>query len=126
MTSIRLSLTILAKKQAAAVFKGHLAAYVGDRRKRFAIPTPYLKNPSFQALLRRAEEEFGFEHHSGLAIPCNEDAFQAFKAHMSCAYCKHSMLNFVNVVSFFSPFVYIDQSPTATELLIEIQSVSKN
>ncbi|CAN6463605.1 unnamed protein product [Victoria cruziana] len=85
MMSIRLPLSILAKKQAAAVPKGHFAVYVGENRKRFVIPTSYLKNPIFQALLRRAEEEFGFEHQSGLTIPCNEDAFQALTAQMATA-----------------------------------------
>ncbi|KAF3794899.1 Auxin-responsive protein [Nymphaea thermarum] len=85
MMSIRLPLSVLAKKQAAAVPKGHFAVYVGDSRKRFVIPTSFLNNPSFQALLRRAEEEFGFEHQSGLTIPCNEAAFQALTAQMACA-----------------------------------------
>ncbi|KAF3794893.1 Auxin-responsive protein [Nymphaea thermarum] len=74
---------ILAKKQAAPVPKGHFAVYVGESRKRFVIPTSYLNNPTFQALLKRAEEEFGFEHHSGLRIPCNEDAFQALTAQIA-------------------------------------------
>ncbi|CAN6463598.1 unnamed protein product [Victoria cruziana] len=85
MMSIRQTLSVLAKKQAAAVPKGHFAVYVGESRKRFVIPTSCLKNPTFQALLRRAEEEFGFEHQSGLRIPCNEDAFQALTVQMACA-----------------------------------------
>ncbi|CAN6463608.1 unnamed protein product [Victoria cruziana] len=83
--NIRLPLSVLAKKQAALVPKGHFAVYVGESRKRFVIPTSYLKNPTFQALLRRAEEEFGFDHHIGLTIPCREDAFQALTAQMACA-----------------------------------------
>ncbi|KAF3794898.1 hypothetical protein EJ110_NYTH04572 [Nymphaea thermarum] len=85
MMSIRLPLSVLAKKQAAGVPKGYFAVYVGDSRKPFVIPTSYLKNPTFQALLRRAEEEFSFEHHSGLTIQCNEDAFQTLTAQMACA-----------------------------------------
>ncbi|CAN6463596.1 unnamed protein product [Victoria cruziana] len=85
MMSIRLPLSVLTKKQASAVPKGHFAVYVGQNRKRFVIPTSYLKNPTFQALLSRAEEEFGFQHHNGLTIPCNEDVFQAFTAQMACA-----------------------------------------
>ncbi|CAN6463609.1 unnamed protein product [Victoria cruziana] len=85
MMSIRLPLSVLAKKQAAAVPKGHFAVYVGESRKRFVVPTSYLKSPTFQALLRRAEDEFGFEHHSGLTIPCSEDSFQALTAQMACA-----------------------------------------
>ncbi|XP_047329650.1 auxin-responsive protein SAUR23-like [Impatiens glandulifera] len=57
--------------------KGHLAVYVGEiQKKRFIVPISYLNHPSFQALLRRAEEEFGFNHPmGGLTIPCKEEAF---------------------------------------------------
>ncbi|OIT22475.1 PREDICTED: auxin-responsive protein SAUR22-like [Nicotiana attenuata] len=55
--------------------KGHFAVYVGEReRKRYMVPITYLDHPSFQNLLRKAEEEFGFHHPTGgLTIPCNED-----------------------------------------------------
>ncbi|XP_031475793.1 auxin-induced protein 15A-like [Nymphaea colorata] len=85
MMRIRLPLAILAKKHAAGVPKGHFAVYVGESRRRFVIPTSYLKNPTFQALLRKTEEEFGFKHYNGLTIPCNEDVFQALTAQMACA-----------------------------------------
>ncbi|KAL5788759.1 hypothetical protein ACOSP7_005708 [Xanthoceras sorbifolium] len=57
--------------------KGHLAVYVGERqKKRFIIPVSFLNQPSFQELLRKAEEEFGFNHPmGGLTIPCREDIF---------------------------------------------------
>lgn len=56
---------------------GHIAVYVGEiQRKRFVVPISYLNHPSFQELLTRAEEEFGFNHPmGGLTIPCKEDAF---------------------------------------------------
>ncbi|MED6208335.1 hypothetical protein PIB30_044089 [Stylosanthes scabra] len=62
--------------------KGHFAVYVGDEdnnMKRFVVPISYLKQPMFQALLKRAEDEFGFDqpimgnHH--LLIPCPADDF---------------------------------------------------
>ncbi|KAF3490257.1 hypothetical protein F2Q69_00058048 [Brassica cretica] len=55
--------------------KGYLAVYVGERKmKRFVVPISYLNQPSFQDLLRRAEEEFGFDHPmGGLTIPCSEE-----------------------------------------------------
>nr|DAD47018.1 TPA_asm: hypothetical protein HUJ06_016955 [Nelumbo nucifera] len=61
----------------ANVPKGHLAVYVGEAEKRrFVIPVSYLNHPSFQELLRQAEEEFGFDHPmGGLTIPCKEDTF---------------------------------------------------
>ncbi|XP_010255165.1 PREDICTED: auxin-responsive protein SAUR21-like [Nelumbo nucifera] len=62
-----------------SVPKGHIAIYVGEtqnQKKRFVIPISYLKHPSFQDLLNRAEEEFGFHHPmGGLTIPCREDVF---------------------------------------------------
>lgn len=56
---------------------GHLAIYVGDiTKKRYVVPISYLNHPSFQGLLHRAEEEFGFNHPTGgLTIPCSENAF---------------------------------------------------
>nr|CAB3479803.1 unnamed protein product [Digitaria exilis] len=54
--------------------RGHFAVYVGEDRARFVVPTAYLKQPSFVALLETAEEDyFGLDHHchpDGLTIPC--------------------------------------------------------
>ncbi|WMV51558.1 hypothetical protein MTR67_044943 [Solanum verrucosum] len=57
--------------------KGHFAVYVGDtEKKRYVVPITYLNHPSFQKLLRKSEEEFGFHHPmGGLTIPCNVDDF---------------------------------------------------
>ncbi|WOG84734.1 hypothetical protein DCAR_0103918 [Daucus carota subsp. sativus] len=68
--------SLLAKND-SNVPKGYFAVYVGEiQRKRFIVPVSYLKHPSFQNLLRYAEEEFGFDHPmGGLTIPCKEDVF---------------------------------------------------
>ncbi|KGN61884.1 auxin-responsive protein SAUR21 [Cucumis sativus] len=68
---------ILKKHVQFDVPKGHIAVYVGDiQRKRFLVPISYLNHPTFMALLKRAEEEFGYNHPmGGLTIPCREDAF---------------------------------------------------
>ncbi|KAJ4716702.1 Auxin-responsive protein [Melia azedarach] len=57
--------------------KGHIPVYVGlIERKRFVVPVSYLNHPLFGDFLKRAEEEFGFDHPmGGLTIPCKEDAF---------------------------------------------------
>ncbi|KAB2634999.1 auxin-induced protein 15A-like [Pyrus ussuriensis x Pyrus communis] len=57
--------------------KGYFAVYVGEsQRKRFVIPISYLNEPSFQDLLSKAEEEFGYDHPmGGITIPCSEDRF---------------------------------------------------
>ncbi|XP_073012249.1 auxin-responsive protein SAUR50-like [Typha latifolia] len=66
----------LGKKQHGLdVPKGHFAVYVGANRSRFVVPISYLAQPEFQSLLRYAEEEFGFDHNMGLAIPCEEETF---------------------------------------------------
>ncbi|KAJ1693284.1 hypothetical protein LUZ63_009982 [Rhynchospora breviuscula] len=58
--------------------KGHFPVYVGERRKRFVIPTTYLNHPSFLTLLERVEEEFGFQNQlGGLTLPCEECDFAA-------------------------------------------------
>ncbi|KAJ7978548.1 Auxin-responsive protein [Quillaja saponaria] len=70
---------LLANQAAAAadVPKGHVAVYVGEsEKKRFIVPLSFLRQPSFQELLSKAEEEFGFNHPmGGLTIPCAEDIF---------------------------------------------------
>ncbi|XP_047311199.1 auxin-responsive protein SAUR21-like [Impatiens glandulifera] len=57
--------------------KGHLAVYVGEtERKRYIVPVSYLKHSSFQSLLNKGEEEFGFDHPmGGLTIICTEEDF---------------------------------------------------
>ena len=63
--------------QATEVPKGYFAVYVGEsQKKRFTLPISFLNQPSFQGLLRKAEEEFGFNHPMGrLTLPCREDTF---------------------------------------------------
>ncbi|KAJ9189637.1 hypothetical protein P3X46_000906 [Hevea brasiliensis] len=55
--------------------KGYLAVCVGEgQKKRFTVPVSLLNKHSFQELLRKAEEEFGFNHlMGGITIPCRED-----------------------------------------------------
>ncbi|XP_057496594.1 auxin-responsive protein SAUR21-like [Actinidia eriantha] len=73
-----LKLQSLLHRNISDVRKGHFAVYVGEvnEKKRFVVPLSYLSHPSFQDLLRQAEEEFGFHHPMGiLTIPCKEEAF---------------------------------------------------
>ncbi|KAJ0243754.1 hypothetical protein HA466_0197590 [Hirschfeldia incana] len=67
------------KSTTSAAPKGFLAVYVGESQKRrYVVPVSYLSQPSFQALLSKSEEEFGFDHPmGGLTIPCHEDTFIA-------------------------------------------------
>ncbi|KAK7258013.1 hypothetical protein RIF29_32390 [Crotalaria pallida] len=65
-----------ASSKVVDVPKGYVAVYVGENQKRFVIPISHLNQPSFQDLLRQAEEEFGYDHPmGGLTIPCREDVF---------------------------------------------------
>ncbi|KAG9458966.1 hypothetical protein H6P81_003474 [Aristolochia fimbriata] len=64
--------------------KGYFAVYVGESRKRFVVPLSLLQQPSFQNLLMKAEEEFGFDHQmGGLTIPCKEDVFLQLASHFN-------------------------------------------
>lgn len=77
--------TLGRKQEAAApgyddVPKGHFAVYVGENRSRYVVPISLLTHPDFQCLLRLAEEEFGFHHHMGLTIPCEEVVFRSLTA----------------------------------------------
>ncbi|CAG7910989.1 unnamed protein product [Brassica rapa] len=68
---------IMSPSVTATTPKGFLAVYVGeDQKKRYVVPISYLSQPSFQALLSKSEEEFGYDHPmGGLTIPCPEDIF---------------------------------------------------
>ncbi|XP_019086486.1 PREDICTED: auxin-responsive protein SAUR21-like [Camelina sativa] len=59
------------RSMAASPPKGFLAVYVGEiQMKRYIVPVSYLNQPSFQALLSKSEQEFGFDHPmGGLTIP---------------------------------------------------------
>ncbi|KAJ8767231.1 hypothetical protein K2173_013628 [Erythroxylum novogranatense] len=74
---LRSKSTSKAPSGSSEVPKGFLAVYVGEtEKKRFVVPVSYLNQPSFQDLLRKAEEQFGFDHPmGGLTIPCREDTF---------------------------------------------------
>lgn len=67
---------VLSSTENADVPRGHLAVYVGEKKKRFVLQVSCLNHPSFQELLGQAEEEFGFDHPmGGLTIPCREEVF---------------------------------------------------
>ncbi|CAA7027948.1 unnamed protein product [Microthlaspi erraticum] len=64
----------------ASTPRGFLAVYVGEtlKKKRFFVPVYYLSKPTFQALLTKAEDEFGFDHPTGgLSLRCDEAFFFA-------------------------------------------------
>ncbi|KAE8126168.1 hypothetical protein FH972_020912 [Carpinus fangiana] len=55
--------------------KGHFVVYVGKELRRFVIPLSFLKNPTFQQLLQKAADEYGFESQKSIILPCDELAF---------------------------------------------------
>ncbi|KNA20089.1 hypothetical protein SOVF_055590 [Spinacia oleracea] len=77
---------ILARNQ-QVVPKGHVPVYVGEQadKKRYVVPLSYLSHPTFQYLLQRAEEEFGFDHPMGcLTIPCSTETFFKLTSELKC------------------------------------------
>lgn len=70
--------SLVGTRKATSAQKGFLAVYVGEsqNKQRYIVPVSYLSQPSFQVLLSKAEEEFGFDHPlGGLTIPCPVDTF---------------------------------------------------
>ncbi|EOA18161.1 hypothetical protein CARUB_v10006635mg [Capsella rubella] len=65
------------RSMGASTPKGFLAVYVGESQmQRYIVPVSYLSQPSFQALLSKSEQEFGFDHPmGGLTIPCPQETF---------------------------------------------------
>lgn len=56
--------------------QGKLAVYVGPEHRRFVIPTTYLKHDHFIKLLKKVEDEYGFDHGNYLHIPCEIETFK--------------------------------------------------
>ncbi|XWS11639.1 hypothetical protein CRYUN_Cryun37aG0016100 [Craigia yunnanensis] len=73
---ITLSFTDVSAASAGVVPKGFLAVCVVKELKRFIIPTEYLGHQAFGVLLRKAEEEFGFQQEGVLKIPCEVSTFE--------------------------------------------------
>ncbi|WVZ78494.1 hypothetical protein U9M48_026197 [Paspalum notatum var. saurae] len=48
----------------------------GKEEERFVVPVGYLKHPLFVALLKAAEEEYGFAQKGAITIPCGVDHFR--------------------------------------------------
>ncbi|XVE91126.1 hypothetical protein DITRI_Ditri20bG0129700 [Diplodiscus trichospermus] len=71
-----LSFTDVSAAAGDAVPKGFLAVCVGKELKRFIIPTEYLGHQAFGIMLRKAEEEFGFQQEGVLKIPCDVPMFE--------------------------------------------------
>nr|XP_016489914.1 PREDICTED: auxin-responsive protein SAUR22-like [Nicotiana tabacum] len=81
---------VRSRKELAAeiIPKGHVAVYVGEshykKHRRFVVPISYLEHPLFQELLRKAEDEYGFNHPmGGLTIPCSENTFLTITSHLN-------------------------------------------
>lgn len=64
---------------------GFFAVYVGEERRRFAVPTSSLSHPLFKMLLEKSCNEFGFEQSSGLVVPCSVSAFQEILKAVECS-----------------------------------------
>ncbi|XP_010455343.1 PREDICTED: auxin-induced protein 15A-like [Camelina sativa] len=61
--------------------RGHFVVYVDTNKKleRFVIPTRFLKSPSFQKLLEKAAEEYGYAeaYRNKIVLPCDVSSFRS-------------------------------------------------
>uniref|UniRef100_A0A0E0MPU0 Auxin responsive protein n=1 Tax=Oryza punctata TaxID=4537 RepID=A0A0E0MPU0_ORYPU len=64
--------------------EGHVPVYVvGEEEggeaaaERFVVRAELLGRPALAELLRRAAQEYGYDHHGPLRIPCRADVFRA-------------------------------------------------
>lgn len=60
--------------------RGHFVVYVGTKKlERFVVPTRFLKSPSFQKLLEKSAEEFGYAeaHQNKIVLPCDVSTFRS-------------------------------------------------
>ncbi|KAJ1384058.1 Small auxin-up RNA [Sesbania bispinosa] len=66
------------------VKEGHFAVIAvaedGEEPKRFVVPLSCLTNPTFLRLLEQAAEEYGFEQHGALTIPCRPSELERLLA----------------------------------------------
>lgn len=72
------------KKKAAAAGvppEGHVPVDVGEEgeeaTERFLVRAELLGRPALAELLGRAAQEYGYDHHGPLRIPCRADVFRA-------------------------------------------------
>ncbi|KAL3690751.1 hypothetical protein R1sor_004402 [Riccia sorocarpa] len=56
--------------------RGYIGVYVGKEKRRFIISTHYLNHRLFKELLKRSEEEYGFDYRGGLLIACETVLFE--------------------------------------------------
>ncbi|GLJ54417.1 hypothetical protein SUGI_1168700 [Cryptomeria japonica] len=76
--SLQLSFKKLGEEFYKDVPKGCLVLDVGrgEEKKRCVIPVVYINHPLFEKLLKKAEEEYGFQQIGRIAIPCHLSDFQ--------------------------------------------------
>ncbi|KAL2328569.1 hypothetical protein Fmac_021996 [Flemingia macrophylla] len=65
------------------VKEGHFVVIAerGEVPKRFVVPLRCLNDPSFLRLLEKAAEEYGFDQHGALTIPCRPSELEMLLAH---------------------------------------------
>ncbi|KAG6496559.1 hypothetical protein ZIOFF_044426 [Zingiber officinale] len=68
----------MGRRKEDGVPKGYVPMIVGkEKEERFLVPTKLLKDPFFAALLKMAEQEFGYAQPGVLRIPCETEQFRS-------------------------------------------------
>ncbi|KAG4979872.1 hypothetical protein JHK85_033830 [Glycine max] len=74
----------------ACVLEGHFAVIAEHEKetiKRFLVPLSYLRNSTFLGLLEQAAEEYGFDQHGALTIPCRPSELESIRANRVSSNC---------------------------------------
>ena len=105
---------------------GFLGVYIGTERKRFVIPTRFLKLPVFMGLLKKSEEEFGLQCNGGLVLPCDVSFFTEITKLLKKDEHKYGKLSLEEFVKMFAEMSYCSCKENAIAFTPLLQKASSS